>query len=271
MAKGTALAKAGKGTAVVDWEAQMKAAAAMYKGMEQNTGGGKSLSFKAGIMTFDGAPIKDNAIEVVVLESVFENALYEGSYDADNPHPPICFAFSGPMVPGEDPALLDAAMVPHKDSAKPQNPTCKGCKWNEFGTADTGRGKACKNIRRLALLHVDYLKKPESIAAAPIAFAKIPPTSCGGWAGHVKKIANVLEKPPFAVVTKITCRPDAKKQVAVEFEVTGEIKDRSIGSAGFLRHKESHSLLTVPYQAETAAAGKKAPAKGAAKKKARKY
>lgn len=273
-APGTAVAvpKAGKkGGAVVDWEKQMKAAAQMYKSAEANTGGGKWISFKGGVMSFDSAAIKDNKIDVVVLESMHENALYEGAYDPNSPSAPICFAFSDSMdslKPGEDASELELRMKPHKDSAKPQSPTCHGCKWNEFGTADTGRGKACKNLRRLALLHVDYLKKPEAIKSAPIAFAKIPPTSCGGWAGHVKKIANVLEKPPYAIITTMSCRPDTKTQVKVEFEVTGEIKDRAIGSAVFLRHKEAYGLLDQPYTADTGKAVK--PAK-AAKKKTRKY
>jgi hypothetical protein len=271
MAKGTAVAKRGKGGAVVSWEEQMKSAAAMYKSAEANAGGGKFISVRAGIMAFDGAPIKDNAIEAVVLESMHENAFYTEGFDADNPHSPVCFAFSDPMdslKPGEEASVLEDRMVPHKDSTKPQHATCKGCPQNEFGTAETGRGKACKNIRRLALLHIDYLKKPATIPSAPIAFMKVPPTSTGGWAAYVKKLANVLEKPPFAVVTKVSCRPDVKKQVVVEFDVTGEVKDRNIGSAVLKRHKEAYSLMAIPYQPE--AEGAKKPAK-AAKKKARKY
>ena len=274
MAKaGTAVAKRGKGTAVVDWESQMKAAAAMYKSAEANAGGGKFISVRAGIMSFDGAPIKDNAIEGVVLESMHENAYYVDAYDADNPHPPICFAFSDSMdslKPGEEASVLEDRMAPHKDSAKPQHATCKGCPHNEFGTADVGRGKACRNLRRLAILHSDYLKKPATIPSAPIAFMKVPPTSTGGWAAYVKKLANVLEKPPFAVVTKVSCRPDVKKQVVVEFDVTGEVKDRNIGSAVFKRHQEAYGMMAVPYQPEAEGAAKKKPAK-AAKKKARKY
>jgi hypothetical protein len=277
MAKtGTAVAvKKQKGGAVVSWEDQLKASAALYKSAEANAGGGKFISVRAGLMAFDGAPIKDNAIEAVVLESMHENAYYVDPYDADNPHPPVCFAFSDPMAslkPGEEASELENRMAPHKDSAKPQHATCKGCPKNDFGTAETGRGKACRNIRRLAILHSDYLKKPATIPSAPIAFMKVPPTSTGGWAAYVKKLANVLEKPPFAVITKVSCRPDVKKQVVVEFDVTGEVKDRNIGSAVFKRHKEAYSLMAIPYQAEAEGAAKK-PAKGAKKaaKKTRKY
>lgn len=255
-ASGGALAKSVKNLPV-DWEAQMANLAGAYKSAEANTGGGAFLSIRAGVLSFDGAPVPGNNIDAVVLEAIHENAYYAEDFDADNLKPPVCFAYSDSrdtLKPGEDAALLETRMKPHPDSSEPQHETCKGCPQNEFWTADKGKGKACKNIRKLVLLHSDYLKKPDSIEAAPLIQLKVPVTSCGGWAGHVKKIANVLEKPPFAVVTNIAVFPDPKKQVVVKFDVKSEIPKAILGPV-FLRHKEGYALLTVPYQADSGEKG----------------
>lgn len=254
----------------IDWEKQMAAHAEAYKQQMATVGGGQFLSIRAGVLSFDGAAVKDSTVEMVPLEYVFENAYYVDDFDADNPHAPVCFAFSGSidtLKPGEDATALEARMAPHADSAQPQHATCKGCPRNEFGTADKGKGKACKNGFRLALLHSDYLKKPDSIAAAPVAFLKVPPTSLGAWATFVKKVANVLEKPFYAVVARIKATPDAKTQVKVGFEPAGEVPRPSMGQV-FRRHREAYSLLTVPYQAEDRTAKGPAKGKGAPKKAA---
>lgn len=257
---GTAVAPA-KQNLPVDWEKQMAAAAERSKAAVASVGGAQFISIRAGVMSFDGATIKDNSIESVPLDFIRENAFYTDDFDPDNPHPPVCFAFSQSMGEGE------AEMAPHPDSPEPQNKTCKGCPRNDFGTADKGRGKACKNLFKLALLHKDYLKKPEAIANAPLAFLKVPPTSLGAWAGYVKKVSNVLEKAFFATVAKISARPHPKKQVEVSFEVAGEIPKPILGPV-FARHKESYALLAVPYQAEQRDE-RPAPRKGKSEKAAR--
>lgn len=266
---GTAVATA-KNTLPVDWEKQMALAAERYKQVEASTGGGQFLSIRAGVLSFDGAAVKDSTIEAVPLEAVLENAFYVDDFDADNPHPPVCFAFSASMdtlKPGEDASVLEARMAPHPDSAQPQNATCKGCPKNEFGSAERGKGKACKNGRRIALLHGDYLKKTGAIESAPMAFLKVPPTSLGAWATFVKKVANVLEKPFFAVVARVKAQPDPKTQVKVSFDVAAEVPKALMGSI-FARHNEAYALLTVPYQAETGKVEKKKAKGGKAAGKA---
>jgi hypothetical protein len=178
------------------------------------------------------------------------------------------------LKPGEDASVLEARMKPHADSSDPQNADCRTCRHNQFGTAEKGRGKACKNGRRVAILHADYLKKADAVASAPMAFLKVPPTSLGNWASFVKKVANVLEKPFFAVVSKIEVRPHPKKQVEVSFGVAAEVPKAMMGPV-FARHREAYAALTVPYQAEERSSKKPAkgggPAKPAAGGKRKKY
>jgi hypothetical protein len=222
-----------------NWEKEMAAHAQQYAEAEAATGGGAWLSIRAGQLSFQGTPLPDSQLECVVLDYRFENTWYGGvPFDADNPRPPHCFAI----------AKVEGDLAPHQDSHDPQHQQCKGCVQNEFGTSDRGKGKACKNIRRLALLHSDYLKSPQTIADAPVVFLKVPPTSLTGWANYVKKISNVLGKPPYAVVTRVTVSPDQKVQVRVDFDVASEIRDKKLLGAIFAKRGDAQGNLDLPYQ-----------------------
>jgi len=272
--KGGGLPAVHKPNLPVDWKAQMQAQARAYKDAEASTGGGQFLSIRNGVMKLDDNPVKDNKFGASVVGYCFENAYYEGDFDPKNPTSPVCFAF-GEVKMGEDAASTEARMAPHPDSAKPQSEKCSDCKKNQFGTADKGKGKACKNGRRLALLHEDYIKKPGEIAGSPIVFLKVPPTSIKPFSRHVKTIANVLEAPPFAVITEVSCRPDDDKQVVVEFGMKAEVKNDDALGALFARSQSIYPELAVPYGKDgdegkskggSKGPAKKAPAKKAAKK-----
>lgn len=261
------MAASKKGTAVTaqkvnlpaNWEDEMKRAAQRYAGSEAATGGAQYLSIKGGVLKFDGQPIKNNEFECIVLEAAFENALYLGKFNPDSPQPPVCFAFGQATEDGSEPD-----MTPHKDSHEKQADACSGCPMNEYGTADEGKGKACKNGRRLALLHADHAKRGEALKA-PMVFMKVPPTSLRNWASYVKQVANVLGRPPFAVVTRIKVAPHDKFQVEVKFEPVAEVKDREVMAELFARHQGAYKELAVPYQWTEQEAARK-PAKKAAKK-----
>lgn len=247
------------GTAIVNYDEELRRRAALFKEAEAATGAGKFMSFRAGQLTFQGSPVEGNKVDGVILDAIFENAYYEGDFDADNPVPPVCFSFSDT---GKD-------MVPHEKSAKPQNATCKGCKWNEFGTAEKGKGKACKNIRRLSFIPAGQPFNVEHVNKAELALAKIPVTSVGPYAVYVKSIADLLKMPPLGVITQIGCQPDAKKQVAVTFKTVQQIKDKSILGALLKRADDTAQELRAPYPEPSEDAPKSK--KGAGKKGNRKY
>jgi hypothetical protein len=265
MAKAKNLPATAKNTLPVDWEKQMAAAAEMYKQMEAATGGGQFISYKGGTMSFDGAPMKENTIVAVPVEAIFENAFYVHEFDPDDPHPPVCFAFSdstSTLKPGEDASVLPLRMKPHPDSSDPQSPDCKSCRHAQFGSADKGRGKACKNIRKIGWLHSDYLKKPEAIASAPLAISKVPATSLTAWAAYVKKVSNVLGKAFYAVVCKHVQVPaSGQPGWKLTFEPSSEIPKALLGPV-FARHLQAYAELAVPYQAEASGGKAKKPFKG---------
>lgn len=237
----TAVAKPapGKGTAVVSWKDKLKGYAQESASVaEQVGGGGNFISFKAGQISYNGQACAGNKLDVIIAEAVFEHAYYQGDYDPDNPQPPVCFAF------GKD----EKTMVPHEKSAQPQAESCAECELNKFGSADKGKGKACKNVMRLALLPAKPLEA-EILAKAEAAYAKLPVTSVKGYGAYALKLKATHDLPPFAFVTQIGTVPDPKSQFKVTFEDVAKLDhDDELMEVLVQRHEEQAELIEFPYQ-----------------------
>jgi len=174
-----------KTTAVANWEAELERQAQVAVGMAQTAGGdAQFFSIRAGVLSFGGMPIPGNQMGVVILDWIYENIYYEGEFDSENPSPPTCFAF------GRD----GTTMVPHEnvvEAGQAQHETCKGCPHDEWGSAERGRGKACRNLRRLAIIpggtidvnsgRFEPFTDPAQFEAGAVGYLKIPPTSGKGF------------------------------------------------------------------------------------------
>jgi len=236
----TKKAPAGKkkpGTAMAAWDEKLAKLAEISSGVEDSVSlGGTFISCKGGQLSFNGNTIPGNRMNVIILDHILENTYYVDRYDPDNPQPPDAFAL------GRD----EETLTWHEDSIEPYAGTlCKDSDINQWGSADQGRGKACKNSRRLALITEDGL---EDVANAEVAMLKIPVTSVKGWAGYVKSLADQLKRPPLGVVTEISLIPDAKTQFKMMFKLIGTIDDGD--SIGELIEKRDtvEQALFAPYQ-----------------------
>lgn len=227
-------AKKATGTAVAKWDEELASLAQRAKGLEDSVSGGNFISTKGGRLQYQGAEIPGNTMNVIIVEHILENHMYEGRFDPDTPQSPICFAF------GED----EDEMSPHEKAESPQHETCKGCPFNEFGTADTGKGKACKNIRRLALIPEDGM---EDIEAAELAMIKVPVTSVKGWAGYVRQLADSMGRPPLGVITELSLVPDPKSQFKMQFKCVEKIEDGDVIQALIAKREQANTDLRIPY------------------------
>ncbi len=267
--------KKAKGTAVTNWDEELAKYAKESAEMEANVGGGSFFSVKSGVLSWQDNPLPGNEMAVIIIDSIMENAFYPGAYDIDNPQPPSCFAFG----------RKDEDMAPHEIVVKAgnqENDVCLGCPNNEFGSADTGKGKACKNTRRLALIPAGKFKKDGSFEfiedvdhyeSTEVGFMKLPVTSIKGYASFVKQTASALNRPPFGIVTRISVVPDTKSQFKVLFEPLMNVPDELIGVI-LSRNKSVATEIDFPYalpeeDPEPKKGGKKTAAKPVAKK--RKY
>lgn len=265
-----------KSNALVKWDEELAKQAEIAAGMEANTGGGQFFSLKGGILSWQDAPLPNNQMAVVILDSIFETTYYEGEYDPDTPQSPTAFAF------GRDEKTLTWHENSDPEFAGKLCCESEVCQW---GSADRGRGKAARETRRLALIPAgtfnqngkfEMFDDEEHFASTAIGFMKLPVTSVKGYASFVKQVAGALRRPPFGIVTKVKVVPDPKTQFKVVFEPIMNIPDELMGTI-MQRHEEAKSTIDFPYQPvdeEQAAPpkrGSRAAQKSASKARGRKY
>lgn len=216
-------------------------AAAAKEASANETPATSNISFKSGVMTIGGVQVPDNQLDGIIVGSAYERALYEGKYDPGNPKSPVCFALS---KDGRE-------MGPHEDCTDPQGDEeglCHGCPHNEWGSAGEGRrGKACKEVRRLAIIPADKLESAEDITKAEMAMAKIPVTSVQHWSNYVHTLSAGYSVPFWAVVTTIAVQPHIKNQFEVLFEFSDEIDDVAALQAIKNKRVTAEKFLLEPY------------------------
>jgi hypothetical protein len=222
---------------IVTWADKMKVYAQEAVKNEQPQG--QFFSIKAGVLSFGGIPIPNNVMDTIVVGTLHENVFYKGRYDSQNPQGPVCFAFSH----------TGADMRPHEASVRQQAESCKVCPNNAWGSdPDGGRGKACKNVRRVCLMSAGVLKgKPDDVKGAQSGYLRIPVTSV---ASYQKLIASIGARglPPFGMVVRVKVVPDAKTQVRVEFEPLQPITDQAFLQQLMERFEIEQKLIDFPYE-----------------------
>ena len=143
---------------------------------------------------------------------------------------------------------------------KPQHDSCKGCPKNEWGSADQGRGKACQNRRRLALIPAGYYQAkrgsrdfdlqifddPKHFQSADVAYIKLPVLSVKEWSKYVVQVSTSLRLPPHGVVTRLFVEPDAKAQYKVGFEMIEEVPDALLPII-MERHAQASTVIMQGY------------------------
>lgn len=254
-------------TAVTPWDEQMAALGAQYADTEQT--GGSFLSTKGGVLSFQDEPLPGNQMAVIILDVVRERTFYTQKYDAAAEHnlPPVCYAFG----------RTDEEMAPHVSMQQgmhyfvPQHEDCAGCPNNEWGSSDTGRGKACAERRRIAMLPAGYYQpkrgsrdldlhlfnEPEHYESADIAFLRLNVMSVKDWARYVTHLSSAHSRPPFGVVTRVYLEPDPKSQFRVKFEVL-ELLPAELFETIYARHEEAKNSIVFGYPppSEEAVAGR---------------
>lgn len=250
-------------TAMTVWDKELAEAAQAAAGLaaQQAGGGAKRISIRAGVMTVDGNPTPGSCLVGVVAGFIMHNKYFAGQdFDPDQPISPVCYAYG----------QSKDEMGPHDDAEEKQAERCEGCPQNEFGSADKGRGKACKNTFQLLVLPAgEYDPKtdvfepptdPEELETAELYALSVPPTALKAWNGHVQRLAGNL-RPPWACYTKITAAPDAKTQVRLEFQLVKNA-DPALLPVLKARHLEAMKVIEVPYP-KNSEREERAPAKAA--------
>lgn len=236
----TAAKKPGK--AMVSWSEELAKRAALAAAVEENVGsGGTFISLRGGRMQYNGADVPGNKMNVVVLDHILEYTFYLDGFDPDNPQPPDAYAL------GRDENTLrwHENSIKELDGEPIAGALCKDSSINQWGSAEKGKGKACKNQRRLALIPADDATSVEAVEESQPAFLRIPVTSVKNWAGYVRQLEKTLQRPPLGVVTEISIVPDPKTQFKLQFKLVEVIEDEEI--LGALIAKADATEIDFPY------------------------
>lgn len=235
------------GTALTLWEQEMKTAAVKHAEAEKSWGGLKRIGTTGGIMTVDDERVEGNSLDVVVLGSVHLNEYYNTAYDAQRRTVPTCYAIGDETL--DDP---EASMAPTDDVEDKQgddNGLCTNCWANAMGSANTGRGKACRNSRRLVVMTEDNLESADALEAAEERTLGIPVTSVRAWVKYVKEVlAEKLQRPYYGVVTTISLEPDLKTQFRMNFTFKALVNfDQELWAAMQAKVKTVGVSIVAPY------------------------
>jgi hypothetical protein len=216
-----------------------------------NKPAGNTIGTRNSVFSYKGDKIGRSFVSIIV-DFVHAQTWYREKFDPDNPSPPTCHALS---VTGEE-------MQPFEDSPEKQSDWCDGCPLDAWESADTGRGKACGQQYKVALLAAG---PGETLASAELAVLTVPPTSLKNFDAYVKSLKGV-KRPPHGVLTRFSFDEDAEHPVLV-FANERKVDNIEDAQAINARRKEARELLMTPPDFTQAAAPTK---KKTANKKKRK-
>ena len=147
---------------------------------------GRNISTKGKVFTLPDGTSSQGPMQAVILDHRNHNRYYTKAYDPQNPAPPDCFAISK-EIPG---------MAPSDNSPEKQAKSCGECPMNQFGSAANGKGKACRNMIRLAIASSDADGNTEPMILT------VSPTGLKSWNSLVNNLTSTGLL-PVQVVTEI--------------------------------------------------------------------
>lgn len=204
------------------------------------------ISLKSGVMSYGGTPMPGNKVEAIILAAGYRNVYYAGRFDPNNIVNPNCFALSE----------SDEDMVPHENVREKEHETCDGCPKAEWASdPNGGRGKACKQGRRLVLIPANALEEgPEKVKTAELAIMDMPVTSVKNYSQFVNTLSVSANVPTYAAVAQISVVPDAKTQFKVMFQAMRVVPTVALLAAIKSRRNEALRIALAPYD-DTATKG----------------
>lgn len=132
-------------------------------------------------------------IQGVILFSHKANGLWAGEFGKGDDKAPVCSSINGDEGQNTETGEIIA---------------CASCPYNRFGSARGGRGKACKNMRRL------YIMRQNDIF--PMIMT-LPPTALSAFDKYRTKVM-LARKKMYGVVTKITLKT-AQNKDGIDYSV----------------------------------------------------
>lgn len=170
-------------------------------------------------------------LEVVIVDFIAYNAYYDAAYDPDNISPPACFAMG----------LSAKTLMPSKNSPSMQvdaGKECKECPHDIFGTADNGKGKACKNSRLLAMVQMGSFD-------SDILTLLVPPASIKFFDQYATALGNKYKLDTAMVHTRLSL-DSSKSFASPRFEIVTPLSAEEINQVGPRLEEARKRLMQEP-------------------------
>ncbi len=192
------------------------------------SGGG--LTFQIGD---DDDPEIEKELRGVIVYHHPVNTFWRESYSGNNAQPD-CASYDGKTgVRTETGEVVD----------------CESCPYNQYGSAENGRGKACKNSHRLYIL-----REGEMI---PVILS-LPPSSLKELKNYIAKKIVLKGRRAFECLTKITLKKDvnadgiaySKAVFSKEGELSREIVDSLMPTIEWIKEMALSESMARPIDIE---------------------
>lgn len=155
---------------------------------------GNVIRTKGKQFTAPDGTVHPGPMRVIVLDFVSFNSFFPGQYNPNNPVKPSCYAV------GELANLSPSANCPERKSED-----CASCPMNQWGSSLTGgKGKACKNQYKLAIIPAD-LDTPDP---SKIYTMNVSPTGMKAFDAFVRAAAKNFDALPLRVAVDVGFDPN---------------------------------------------------------------
>jgi len=199
-------------------------------------------SLRSGIITINGQSMQ--SVECVILFAAHIRMFYSSAFDSDNIRNPDCFSIGGSEEEMDN--------GPHENAFAPPAESCATCPKNAWKSdvrsdGKVGKGKACKERRRLVLLSSQALGKVDDVKSAELVLMDIPVTSSKNYGNFVNVVNATVGVPPWAVISNISTKPNPKTQFQVDFTPLRVPNDPAIIAALRERVPQAREIALTPY------------------------
>ena len=174
--------------------------AAISKDMDQQIGGmaTKKISTNGKVFTLPNGDSNPGPLTVVILDFIYMNSYFVGAYDPKKPARPVCFAINR-VIKQKDgtPVAAPSAAAP-----EPQGENCETCPKFQWKSGPNGKGKACKQQRRLIVC------SPDAKTVEEVMTIYVSPKALTNFDGYMTKLVNAGFDSPLQITTDISFDPN---------------------------------------------------------------
>jgi hypothetical protein len=177
--------------ALTDYRAQLKQELAQLNKRVAAPSGNK-ISLKGKVFTLPDGTVSNGPLAAIVLDFRIVRAYYSKPFNAKDITGPDCWAVVTDLE----------GMEPHEKAKAKQSVDCASCEKNAWGSSPTGKGKSCKDQRRLAIVPANATEDTEPMTLM------LSPTAVKHWDNYVNGlIAAGLN--PIEVITHFAFDPQS--------------------------------------------------------------